>query len=123
MGTLSPDGAAIVGTEGRLYIAHGANDFVRQYRGELPLRPRVSATGRAPGPLRNAQRTLGVPLACLVVPDKLAIDPEATPTLSTRCGAPDRQLLEVRRGALLYPLDSCAADCSSSPSRCRRTRT
>lgn len=106
-GTRSPDGSAIVGTAGRLYIARGANDFVRQYQGETPLSPEgVRDWAARLDRSRDRAAALGVPLACLVVPDKLAIDPDGYPELlAPDAGRPVQQLLVARRGALLYPLE------------------
>lgn len=106
-GTLSPDGVAIVGSGGWLYIAHGANDFVRQYRGELPLSADgLSAWAELLDHRTRAAADLGVPLVCLAVPDKLAMYPEHYPQPLGSAERPIEQILEVvRPGSLTYPLE------------------
>lgn len=106
-GTLSPDGVAIVGENGWIYIAHGANDFVRQYRGELPLSDEGLAAWAALLDDRIAAAAqLGVPLVCLAVPDKLSIHPEHYPEPLAPARRPMEQILDaVRPGQLTYPLE------------------
>ena len=106
-GALSPDGVAIVGSEGWLYIAHGANDFVRQYRGELPLSDEgLAAWAELLDHRAAAAAALGVPLVCLAVPDKLAIYPDHYPEPLGSATRPIQQIAAIARpGQLLYPLD------------------
>lgn len=105
-GTLSPDGVAIVGNGGRIYIAHGANEFSRQYRGEVTLSAEgVAGWGRLLDRCRAEASQRAIRLACLVAPDNLAVAPECFPEpLPTAALRPVQQILEANPGAVSYPL-------------------
>lgn len=97
---------AVVGEEGRMFIAHGANDFLSQYRGSYPLPDRWEGDwlGLLAAQDQSALR-LGVRSVGLVIPDKLAVYPDQFPAqIGDGAARPIRRLLG--RGAdLLYPLE------------------
>ncbi|MBJ7332958.1 MAG: hypothetical protein JHC95_23895, partial [Solirubrobacteraceae bacterium] len=107
VGTASPDDVAVVGRDGWLFIARGANDFVRQVTGEVPL-PETSLTAWR-GLLetqRAAAEKHGVRLVQLVIPDKLAVYRDRFPEDLAPVGPrPVEQLLEGGESGLLYPLE------------------
>lgn len=109
-GDVSPDGVAMVGKAGHLFIYAGANDNVATYLGE---------TGMPDGWLqrwgellaaRSAQaREHGRRLACLVVPEKLAVYSDRYPEALVAVGPrPIERLLDAG-SALVYPLDALLA--------------
>jgi alginate O-acetyltransferase complex protein AlgJ len=110
-GTVSADGVAIVGHEGWLFVAGGQNSTLAQYRGEdPPCAAWLDAWTAGLDVRRHEASELGIALACIVVPDKLAIEEEHFPTsIEPRGARPALRLREHARGALLYPLDELRA--------------
>jgi hypothetical protein len=105
-GTVSADGVAIVGHEGWLFIRSGTNSTLEQHRGERPPSAAWLDAWSAGLALRRREaRELGIDLACLVVPDKLAICEEHFPEPIEPIGPRPALRLSARAGhALLYPL-------------------
>ena len=110
-GTVSADGIAIVGHEGWLFIKSGTNSTLVQHRGENP--PSAAWLGAWMDALAVRRREadeLGIDLACLVVPDKLAIYEDRFPEPIEPLGPrPALRLLERAGEALLYPLEELRA--------------
>jgi hypothetical protein len=105
-GTVSADGIAVVGHEGWLFIKTGTNSTLAQHRGENPP-PAAWLDAWAAGleVRRREADALGVTLASLVVPDKLAIHEEQFPEPVAAVGRRPAVRLQERLGnALLYPL-------------------
>jgi SAM-dependent methyltransferase/glycosyltransferase involved in cell wall biosynthesis len=109
-GTESADGDqfgfdAIVGSEGRLFIAHGANDFLAQYKGTYEL-----SANWLPGWLTTledqeaAAARLGVTSVALVVPDKLAVYEDQFPGEIGRGEGRPISALQDAGARLLYPV-------------------
>jgi alginate O-acetyltransferase complex protein AlgJ len=106
-GEISPDGLAIVGSSGHLFIYGGTNDNVTAQRGEVQLPngwidewqtlidERIAAAGGA-----------GRQIVYLVVPDKIVVYADRFPLdLATNNLRPVLRLLDEARLPLLYPLD------------------
>ena len=110
-GTVSADGIAIVGHEGWLFIKSGTNSTLVQHRGENPPSAAwLDAWVDALAVRRREADELGVDLACLVVPDKLAIYEDRFPEPIEPIGPrPALRLLERARDALLYPVEELRA--------------
>jgi hypothetical protein len=110
-GTLSDDGVAIVGHEGWIFIKSGTNSTLVQHRGEQPPSRAWLDAWMAGLKIRKREaRKLGVALACLVVPDKLAILEEHFPEPIEPIGPRPALRLRERAGdALLYPLEELRA--------------
>ncbi len=106
-GTASPDGVAVVGHDGWLFIAHGANDFVRQVAGEMPLTDTaIAAWTSLLLAQQDAAERSGARLAQLVIPDKLALYGDLFPRPLQPVGPrPIEQLLAAAPRDLLYPID------------------
>ena len=124
-GTPSGDGAAAgfdaaVGENGRLFIAHGANDFLSQYQGTYPLADGWEERWLSllAAQEESAQRA-GVKTVGLVVPDKLAVYPDEFPE-AIGDGQMRPVLRLLGRGAdLLYPADELRAARGSGESYLR----
>lgn len=107
VGTLSPDGVAIVGRDGHLFLYGGSNDNLAMYRGEIPMAGDWTVQWRDLVDERSqfaSERGLG--LACLVVPDKLAVYEDHFPQdLSSGPPRPVMRLIHDAGLPLLYPID------------------
>ncbi len=110
LGRCSPDGAAVVGRDGWLFVAGGSNDAAAQFRGLAQLSPAWASQWDA---LLERQRChaeqLGAALATLVVPDKIAVLPGAF--TGRAAGFEDRpigRLARLAHGRLCYPLEALA---------------
>ena len=109
-GTPSPDGVAVVGQEGMLFLRQGANAALDHFRGVAELPDDWEASWRALAETRRAQAAAaGAQLGMLVVPDKLAVEsarfPEALKPVGPR---PVERLLGLELG-LAYPIDELVA--------------
>ncbi|HLM85027.1 MAG TPA: hypothetical protein VK272_02430 [Solirubrobacteraceae bacterium] len=106
VGSISPDGVAIVGERGHLFIHGGSNNNLAMHRGEAPLASGWSAQWRELVEERIAQaRAADRALCCLVVPDKLAVYGDLFPL---DLDSPERprpmiRLVEEASVPLLYP--------------------
>ncbi|HXV06112.1 MAG TPA: hypothetical protein VFP23_09450 [Solirubrobacterales bacterium] len=124
-GTRSPDGIAIVGREGWLFLCGGTNAALDQY---------VGATEMGSGWLEKWQevmcrradesRRLGVAAILLVVPDKLAVYEEHYPEDLKRVGPrPIERLLAAPALPIAYPLADLQATAASGEEVYMRTDT
>lgn len=107
--TLSPDGVAIVGTHGHLFLYGGSNDNLAMFRGDVAMAPDWLTRWRELARERQEQASAaGRRLCCLIVPDKLAVYADLFPQpLESGAERPVRRLLgdpDVR--GLLYPCDT-----------------
>lgn len=106
-GEVSPDGVAIVGERGHLFIYGGSNDNVVSHRGEVEMAPGWMDSWRAlvADRLEHA-RSAGRALVCTVVPEKLAVYGDLFPQdLTPRGSRPVLSLLEQAGLPLVYPHD------------------
>ncbi len=105
-GELSPDGVAIVGEQGHLFIHGGANDNLRSHRGEIEMAPGWMDSWRALMEQRLEQSSeAGRSLVCVVFPEKLAVYGDLFPhDLTPLAPRPVLSLLEAGL-ALIYPQD------------------
>ena len=110
-GTTSADGIGVVGHEGWLFIKSGTNSTLVQHRGENPPSPAwLDAWIDGLGVRRRQADQLGVALASVVIPDKLAIYEEHFPEPIQPVGLRPALRLRERAGdALLYPIDALRA--------------
>jgi len=110
-GTVSADGIAVVGRHGWLFIRSGTNSTLVQHRGEDPPSAAwLDAWMEGLAVRRREAAQIGVSLACVVVPDKLAIHEEHFPEAIEPIGSRPALRLRKRAGsALLYPLDELRA--------------
>jgi alginate O-acetyltransferase complex protein AlgJ len=106
-GYVSPDGLAIVGRSGHLFIYGGINDNVAAQRGEVQMpiswmdEWRALVTER-----RTAARQAGRHLVCLVVPEKIAVYADCFPQdLTTHNLRPVLRLLDEGELPLVYPVE------------------
>jgi alginate O-acetyltransferase complex protein AlgJ len=111
VGSISPDGVAIVGEEGHLFLIGGTNENFAVFRGERPMaetwlpRWRTLVSER-----RKEARASGRALACLVVPDKIAVYADRFPLpLHAARARPVHRLIDEARLPLHYPLDALRA--------------
>jgi hypothetical protein len=124
-GTRSADGIAIVGREGWLFLCGGTNANLEQYVGEAQMEPgwldewRQVILGRE----REASE-LGISLALLVVPDKLAVYEDHYPEELRRLGPrPIERLLDGGDLNIFYPLDELRAAAAEGIDAYMRTDT
>jgi alginate O-acetyltransferase complex protein AlgJ len=105
-GTRSDDGIAIVGHEGWLFLCGGSNANLGQYVGAVKMEPEwLDEWKRLVGQREATARELGVAMAMLVVPDKLAVYEERYPEPLERVGQrPVERLLGEPELPLIYPL-------------------
>jgi alginate O-acetyltransferase complex protein AlgJ len=105
-GTLSPDGVAVVGEGGHLFLYGGTNDNLAMFRGELPMAADWLERWRALVQERSEHaRQCGLGFCGLVVPDKLAVYADLLPAdLRTTAPRPlTRLAADPRLASLLYP--------------------
>jgi alginate O-acetyltransferase complex protein AlgJ len=107
-GTVSPDGLAIVGSSGHLFIYGGTNDNVTAQRGEVPLPAswmdewQALIAERAATAHRAARQ-----LVCLVVPEKIAVYADCFPQdLTSTSLRPVLRLLHEGGLPLIYPIEA-----------------
>jgi alginate O-acetyltransferase complex protein AlgJ len=108
VGSISPDGVAIVGGEGHLFLCGGSNNNLAMYRGEIDMASDWAARWRELVDRRFADaRAAGRALCCLVVPDKLSVYADLFPQdLEPGAPRPVIRLLEETSLPLLYPRGS-----------------
>lgn len=109
VGTVSSDGAALVGAEGELFLISGTNSVLDQYRGETELgsdwADRWSEVLRVRAEDAVA---LGIALVTVIVPDKLALMPELFPSPLSAGDRPALKLVAAHP-ELLYPVEELRA--------------
>lgn len=110
-GTESADGVAVMGHEGWLFVKSGTNATLAQHRGEDPPSAAwLDGWMEALAVRRREAAQLDVTLACIVVPDKLAIYEEHFPEPIEPVGPrPALRLLQRAGDELLYPLQELRA--------------
>jgi hypothetical protein len=106
VGTISDDGVVIVGADGRMMIDAGSNDFAPQFRGAyrigddwLKQWERVIDRGR------ERAAAGGLPLAQLVIPEKLAAETATYPEPLAIEGPRPIEVLLAARPEVLYPVE------------------
>jgi alginate O-acetyltransferase complex protein AlgJ len=106
-GTRSDDGIAIVGHNGWLFLCGGTNANLGQYVGAVEMEPTwLEDWKRVARQREELARELGVALALLVVPDKLAAYEEHYPEPLEKFGPrPIERLLAETDLPLNYPLE------------------
>jgi hypothetical protein len=104
-GSISPDGVAIVGRDGHLFLYGGSNNNLAMYRGEIGMAPDWSAQWRELVDRRLTHaRAAGRAVCCLVVPDKLSVYADLFPQdLESGGPRPVIRLLKEASLPLLYP--------------------
>jgi hypothetical protein len=105
-GELSPDGVVIVGKSGHLFIHGGSNHNLAAQRGEVEMAAGWldEWQGIVTGRLDHARRA-GRRLACLVVPEKLAVYADCFPeNLTPGRPRPVLRLLDEGQLPIVYPL-------------------
>jgi hypothetical protein len=124
-GTRSADEIAIVGREGWLFLCGGTNANLEQYVGEAQMEPGWLEEWRQVTLRRESEASeLGVSLALLVVPDKLAVYEEHYPEELRRLGP--RPIERLREGGdlrIFYPLDELRAAAAEGVDAYMRTDT
>jgi hypothetical protein len=108
VGSMSPDGVAIVGRQGHLFLHGGSNRNLAMYRGEVEMaRDWLEQWRRLVAErLRHADAT-GISLCCLVVPDKLAVYGDLFPEqLDSGAPRPVTRLIEDGSLPILYPCEA-----------------
>jgi alginate O-acetyltransferase complex protein AlgJ len=107
-GEVSPDEVAIVGEQGHLFIYGGSNDNVVSHRGEIVMAAGWMDSWRELVTQRFEQADrAGRRLACMVVPEKLAVYGDLFPQdLTPRAPRPVLSLLEGAELPLVYPQDA-----------------
>lgn len=120
-GTRSPDGDAVVGQAGWLFLCGGTNANLGQYVGEVPTDAGWLPAWRELMRRRDAEaRALGATAALLVVPEKLAVYEERYPDPLVRSGPrPVERLLAAGDVPLLYPLAQLRAAAEREPAYLR----
>ncbi|MEA2201816.1 MAG: hypothetical protein QOI89_2412 [Solirubrobacteraceae bacterium] len=105
VGSISPDGVAIVGRHGHLFLYGGSNDNLAMYRGQVAMASDWLEQWRVLGAERlNHAVAAGISLCCLVVPDKLAVYADLFPAdLDSGAPRPVMRLIEDGPFPLLYP--------------------
>ena len=121
-GTLSPDGAVIVGEEGWLFLVKGANAVVEQFTGRTVMAQDWLLDWSDLVQRRSqAVASLGARAAWIVAPDKLAILEHHYPEPLPRDGPrPIERLLDEAHLPLLYPRSEMI---DGGASACLRTDT
>lgn len=106
VGSTSPDGVAVVGQRGWLFIQGGSNSNLAQHTGELQMADGWDENWRALCEARRASaERAGVRLAQLIIPDKLAIEEEHLPEPITVHGTrPALRLTEELGLPIIYPV-------------------
>jgi hypothetical protein len=115
-GTASPDGVAVVGDDGWVFIAEGTNAFERQFRGEqVPPEEALLRWEQLLDRHAAAAAAQDIGLAALVVPDKLALYGAQFPRPLDPVGPRSVELLRARRpDAFSYPLEALAEQARSA---------
>lgn len=110
-GTHSPDGIAIVGRDGWLFLRGGANANLGQYVGAVQMEPSWLEEWQSVLRSRNEELdALGISSAMLVVPDKLAVYEQYYPEDLSRVGPrPVERLLGAPGPPIFYPLERLRA--------------
>lgn len=107
-GDLSPDGVVIVGKSGHLFIHGGSNHNLAAQRGEVEMATgwMQEWQGIVTGRFDHARRA-GRRLACLVVPEKLAVYADCFPeNLTPVHPRPVLRLLDEGQLPIVYPLEA-----------------
>lgn len=106
-GTRSPDGVAIVGHEGWVFLCGGSNQFVPQFTGELTMDSHWLESWRSLVDQRRTRISRSKSKAVfLVVPEKVSVLTEHYPEkLPERQMRPVRRLLEEAGLPIIYPLE------------------
>jgi alginate O-acetyltransferase complex protein AlgJ len=104
--TRSPDGDAVVGYGGTLFLCGGINSNLEQFLGEMPMSPQWLEEWRGVIAGREEEiDRLGLAAAFLVIPDKLAVHEDLYPgPLAKRGPRAIERLLELPGLAIRYPL-------------------
>lgn len=110
-GDVSPDGLAIVGRAGHLFIYGGTNDNVTAQRGEMQMPASWAEEWRALVTERRAEaRRAGRKLVCVIVPEKIAVYDDYFPLDLTSANLrPVLRLLDDGGLPLVYPIDALRA--------------
>jgi alginate O-acetyltransferase complex protein AlgJ len=124
-GVLSPQGVAVAGTDGFLFIGNGANRWESQYRGELTVDPSwLEAWRRVLAGRQEKAAQAGVTLWNFIAPEKQVIYPDKRWPEGDVSGAnrPVRQLLSHLgpEAQLIYPEAELAAARERAPAFFRR---
>jgi alginate O-acetyltransferase complex protein AlgJ len=124
-GTRSADEIAIVGRDGWLFLCGGTNANLDQYVGEAQMEPGWLEEWEEVIRHREREaRELGVSLALLVVPDKLAVYEEHYPEELRRLGPrPIERLLSAGDLPIFYPLAELQAAAAGGEDAYIRTDT
>lgn len=124
-GTRSEDEIAIVGSEGWLFLCGGTNANLDQYVGAAEMEAGWRQGWRDILHRRDAlARELEIPLATLIVPDKLAVYEQFYPEALAKVGPrPVEVLLSEPELPLVYPLEELRASASSGEEAYLRTDT
>lgn len=115
-GIRSPDGIAMVGRDGWLFLCSGSNSVVEQFAGH-PMEEGWLEGWRAALRLRAREvAALGARMAFLVVPDKLAVYEPFYPEPIVPAGPrPVELLMQSTEVPVLYPLDALQAAAADTP--------
>jgi len=123
-GTRSPDGTAIVGRDGWLFLCGGTNAALDQYVGAAEMAPGWLEEWREVlGRRREEVRELGVASTLLVVPDKLAVYGEHYPEQLRRVGPRAVERLLSADLPIVYPLADLQTAATSGEEVYMRTDT
>ncbi|HEY5943481.1 MAG TPA: hypothetical protein VIT89_11565 [Solirubrobacterales bacterium] len=109
-GTRSPDGAAVVGHEGWLFLAGGNYSNADQHRGAIELPPDwLERWQRLLDYRVESARSLGIELVMLMLPDKLGIYEQYFPEPLEKVGPrPIERLLAGVDAPILHAFDALA---------------
>jgi alginate O-acetyltransferase complex protein AlgJ len=110
-GTSSPDGNAVVGRGGQLFLSGGSNELLGQYTGAVQMADDWLDSWREVLLARRAEmEAMGIASALLFVPDKLAVYEDRYPQPLERHGPrPVERLRAVPELEVLYPLEELRA--------------
>ncbi|HST69303.1 MAG TPA: hypothetical protein VLI94_06570 [Solirubrobacterales bacterium] len=110
-GTRSPDGAAVVGHDGWIFLAGGNYSNTAQHRGAVELPPDwLERWQRLLDYRVESARGLGIELVMLMLPDKLAIYEQYFPETLEKVGLrPIERLLAGGDAPILHAFDALAA--------------
>ena len=110
-GTWSPDGVAVVGRRGWVFLGSGSNAILDQYRGLVDLPADFDERWAAAMAARRAgAEALGAAFVGLIVPDKLPVLAADFPgPLPAAASAPAARLAARPELGLLYPVAALAA--------------